>query len=77
VTSPDKEERDLIEKRSDYAEGGVREYWIVNPQTETVSVLRLEAGAYVEAGVYRRGETAVSPLLVGFSVDVNAVFDAD
>lgn len=77
VVSTDKPERDLVEKVADYAEGGIEEYWIVNPQTETITVLRLDGAAYVEAGVYRRGETAVSVLLSGFSIDVAAVFDAD
>ena len=40
VVSPDKPERDLVEKRGDYAEGRVPEYWIVNPLTETITVLR-------------------------------------
>ena len=40
VVSEDKPERDLVDKRGDYAEGGVPEYWIVNPQTETITVLR-------------------------------------
>lgn len=77
VVSPDDPERDLVEKVADYAEGGVKEYWIVNPQTETITVLRLDGAAYLEAGVYRRGQTAVSVLLSGFSIDVNAVFNAD
>ena len=75
--SPDKPERDLVEKRVDYAEGCVPEYWIVNPQTETITVLRLRGDAYEEAGTYRRGESASSELLAGFTVDVAAVFDAD
>lgn len=78
VVSEEKPERDLVDKRSDYAEGRVPEYWIVNPQTETITVLRLRAEAqeYEEAGVYRRGESAVSPLMAGFSVAVASVFDA-
>ncbi len=77
VVSEDKPERDLVDKRGDYAEGRVSEYWIVNPQAETITVLRLRNDVYEEAGVYRRGESAVSPLLAGFSIDVAAVFDAD
>ncbi|HET6879465.1 MAG TPA: Uma2 family endonuclease [Pirellulales bacterium] len=77
VVSADKPHRDLVDKRGDYAEGNVPEYWIVNPEDETISVLRLDAGNYVEAGVYRRGEIAPSPLLAGFTVDVSSVFDAD
>jgi Uma2 family endonuclease len=77
VVSEDKPERDLIDKRGDYAEGRVPEYCIVNPQTETITVLRLRGDVYEEAGIHRRGETAVSTLLAGFSVAVAAVFDAD
>ena len=77
VVSPDKPERDLIEKRGDYAEAGIPEYWIANPETETIAVLRLEDEAYVEQGVFGRGEAATSTLLPDFTVDVDAVFDAD
>jgi Uma2 family endonuclease len=77
VVSEEKPERDLVDKRGDYAEGRVPEYWIVNPQTETITVLRLCADAYEETGIYRRGESAASTLLPGFSVAVAAVFDAD
>ena len=77
VVSEEKPERDLVDKRGDYAEGRVLEYWIVNPQTETISVLRLRGDTYEEAGVYRRDELAVSALLTGFSVPVATVLDAD
>jgi len=77
VVSEEKPERDLVEKRGDYAEGRVPEYWIVNPQAETITVLTLRGNAYEEAGVYRRGGSAASVALAGFSVDVAAVFDAD
>jgi len=77
VVSEEKPERDLVEKRGDYAEGRVPEYWIVNPQTEAITVLRLRGDAYEEVGIYRRGESAASALLAGFAVAVAAVFDAD
>jgi Uma2 family endonuclease len=77
VVSEEKPERDLVDKRGDYAEGRVPEYWIVNPQTETITVLRLRGDAYEETGIYRRGESAVSTLFAGFKIAVAAVFDAD
>ncbi len=77
VVSKDKPERDLVDKRHDYAEGRVPEYWIVNPQAETIIVLRLEGDAYVEHGVFHRGEIATSVILPGFSVKVSEVFDVD
>ena len=68
--------RDLVEKRADYAEAGIPEYWIADPRDETIRVLSLRGAAYVEHGVYARGATAASPLLAGFAADVSAVFDA-
>ena len=76
VVSPDDPDRDLVDKRADYAEAGIPEYWIVDPRDETITVLALEGKAYVEHGAYRRGGKAVSPFLAGFAADVSAVFDA-
>lgn len=77
VVSPDKPERDLVDKRGEYAAAQIPEYWIVNPQNETITVLSLEGSRYVEHGMFRRGATATSVLLEGCSVVVDAVFDAE
>ena len=76
VVSPDNPDRDLIDKRGDYAEAGIPEYWIANPVTGTVAVLVLSDGEYREHGVFRPGEQTDSPSLPGFSVDVKGMFDA-
>jgi Uma2 family endonuclease len=77
VVSEDKPERDLVDKRIDYAEARVPEYWIVNPQAETISVFQLRDDAYEEVGTFRRRESAASILMPEFSVIVAQVFDAD
>jgi Uma2 family endonuclease len=76
IVSADDPDRDTIIKRLDYAEASIPEYWIVHPDEETITVLRLEQNQYVEHGVFRRGETATSVLLEGFVVAVHEVFDA-
>ena len=76
IVSEDRPERDLSDKRGDYAEAHVPEYWIVNPKSQTITVLHLHEDAYEEAGVYRRGDSAKSVLRPEFSVDVARVFDA-
>lgn len=76
IVSPDNPARDTEEKPLDYAEAGIPEYWIVNPLNDTITVLALQGAAYVEHGVFGRGEQASSMLLHGFRVDVNEVFDA-
>ncbi|MDQ6694368.1 MAG: Uma2 family endonuclease [Chloroflexota bacterium] len=76
VVSEDDPQRDIITKRADYAEGGIPEYWIVNPLDETITVLKLEGAQYTEHGVFRRGDRARSALMEGLVVGVDGVFDA-
>ena len=76
VVSPDNPLRDLVLKRDDYAEAAIPEYWIVDPATETLTMLKLGDAGYVEHGVYERGARAGLSGLPGFEVDVGDVFDA-
>ena len=76
VVSPDRPDRDLVDKKEDYAEAGIGEYWIVDPRDEIITVLALGPDGYVEDGAYARGGVATSPLLDGFRVSVADVFDA-
>ena len=70
--------RDEVDKRIQYAETGVPEYWIVDPARGTFAVLVLPpgGGAYEERGPFRPGETAASELLPGLTVDVAACLAA-
>lgn len=45
-------------------------------EDQVMAVLVLDGDAYVEHGVFRRGERASSVCLEGFSVSVTEVFDA-
>ncbi len=76
IVSPDHPARDLIDKRLDYAEARIPEYWIVDPRARTLTVLELDGSAYAVRGVHRRGARAASVSLDGLSVDVDAIFDA-
>jgi Uma2 family endonuclease len=66
IVSPDSEERDRVQKFSEYERGGVREYWLIDPHKRQAEFYVLdEAGRYVlqakgEAGEYR------STVLQGF-----------
>ncbi|ABU57956.1 MULTISPECIES: Uma2 family endonuclease [Roseiflexus] len=76
VVSEDDPERDTVDKVRDYAGAGIPEYWIVNPQDETITVLSLTDNAYTPLGVFRRGDQVTSALLEGFSVSVDEAFSA-
>lgn len=77
VVSKDNRQRDLVDKRHDYADARIPEYWIVNPLTETILVYRLRARKYPKASTYARGSRAVSHLFLDFSVSVDEVFDVE
>jgi len=74
VLSPGTRRRDRFDKRDLYEQHGIREYWIIDPEAQTVEVLSLEAGEYKLAGRWRERETARSRLLEGFAVPVPALF---
>ena len=76
VVSPDDPERDRRDKRLDYAEARIPEYWIVNPLDETVTVLVLAGFAYREHGVFAKGRQVASVCLPDCSLDVASLFDA-
>lgn len=67
-------DRDLVTKRDEYARAGIAEYWIVDPQEERITVLRLSGKQYVVHGVFGEGDVATSHLLPGFTVDVREAF---
>ena len=78
VVSPgtDARERDFEDKRSDYAKAKIPEYWIVDPETKTVTVLTLWGKNYKVHGEFKPGDAAASKLLKGFKVAVSDVFAA-
>ncbi|MGQ9531464.1 MAG: Uma2 family endonuclease [Desulfotomaculales bacterium] len=70
VTSPATERADRIEKSSEYARAGVREYWLVDPAAATVEVFVLERGLCMLAARGTFEERVASRLLPGFAVTV-------
>lgn len=75
-SDPRSRERDLANKRADYTEAGIPEYWIVDPVESRIEILRLDGATYQTRGEFKRGQEAASILLQGFAVDVGAVFDS-
>jgi Uma2 family endonuclease len=73
ILSPSNWLYDRHEKKKVYQEGGVAEYWIVDPGTKTIEVYRLGGGSYLLAGQYGLGEVAQSPGLPGFEVTVDEI----
>lgn len=73
VTSPGTWRTDRWEKLREYAQAGVQEYWIVDPDAGVIEVYRWREGVYEIVGRWGRGERARSLLLAGFEVAVDDV----
>lgn len=74
VPSPGTRKTDRHDKFYEYAQANIAEYWIVDPEAESVEVFILDDGVFsllVKAGL---GEKAYSQLLSGFEITWAAVF---
>ena len=74
ILSPSTSNRDKRTKARLYAEAGVREYWLVSPESETIEVLALRDGGYevhVRAGY---DELVTSTVLPGISFPASRAF---
>jgi Uma2 family endonuclease len=67
VLSPATAYKDLNDKRMLYERSGVREYWIVSPETGSVFRYVLEDSRYGPATEILRGDPVDSSALPGFS----------
>jgi len=75
VHSPGNSPREVAERLADYASLGVEEVWLVFVEAQRVEVLRLEAGAYVAAGVYQAQERLVSSAVPDLTLLVGDLFE--
>ena len=74
ILSPATAERDRSVKFELYAEHGVHEYWIVDPDARTITVFLLNEGEFEEMDTYSEGETLTSPMLEGFTFTLEGKF---
>ena len=74
ILSPATADRDRGYKQGLYGKHGVREYWLVDPAAETVSILRARGGALAVAHTLGRNETLRSPLLAGLELKLEDIF---
>jgi Uma2 family endonuclease len=70
IVSPESRERDRMQKFREYEQGGVKEYWIVDPLRETVDLYRLdESGRYTSVGPEGDPPRLTSTVLPGFWIE--------
>ena len=66
--------RDLVRKRRIYADAGVPEYWIFDPENNTALLLELRDGDYVQRSLLTASDTLTTPLLPGLAIPLADIF---
>jgi Uma2 family endonuclease len=74
VLSPGTARYDRGYKHTLYGRFGVREYWLVDPDTEIVEVLTASEQGLVSHATYQRHDTLTSPLLDGLILNLEQIF---
>ena len=77
ILSPGSENRrrDLSVKRQLYSKYGVKEYWIVDSENQSVLIFHLQKQTLEEVAMLSGIDEITSPLLPGFHLKASAVFD--
>lgn len=75
ILSPTTKRYDRRKKFRLYEQAGVREYWIVDPETRTVCVFQLDDGRYLMTDLYAGRVSIPVGVLDGCSVDLSTVFE--
>jgi Uma2 family endonuclease len=75
IISPSTARKDKVVKLNKYQNAGVREYWIVEPDTKTVLICVLDNGRYIFSSYDDTGKAPVS-VLPPCEIDLGAVFAA-
>jgi Uma2 family endonuclease len=75
VKDKESRDRDYKEKRSEYAERGIPEYWIIDPERAIVCILTLAGKQYQEVG-FSENQSIVSLAFPGLKLTAAQVLSA-
>ena len=67
-------DRDYVAKRIQYQDCGVPEYWIIDPNTQTILILELSANNYREVGSFGSESQLLSPQFEQLSLTAAQIF---
>ncbi|MCU0525431.1 MAG: Uma2 family endonuclease [Elainella sp. Prado103] len=69
-------QRDYVAKRQQYQDAGVPEYWLIDPELQTITVLELQNDQYVEVGRFRSNDRILSPGFPSLNLTAEQVLSA-
>ena len=67
--------RDYIAKRLQYQDCGIPEYWIIDPEAQTVLILELSANNYREVGSFSGASQILSPQFPTLNFTAAQIFE--
>ncbi|NJL47222.1 MAG: Uma2 family endonuclease [Leptolyngbyaceae cyanobacterium SM2_5_2] len=70
-------ERDYVAKRTQYQDLGIPEYWIVNPEEQTVLVLAQEDQGYTPVNTFRGDDRITSPQVSELALTAAQLFPCE
>ncbi|QDH79550.1 Uma2 family endonuclease [Echinicola soli] len=74
ILSPGNNRLELQNKYEVYEEGGVKEYWIIHPDEQTLLVYTLVKGKYVPSQLMTSGDMVRPKAVDGFELDLEDFF---
>ncbi len=75
ILSKGNNKKELKYKYEVYEESGVKEYWIIQPEDENMTVYTLVDGKYIPSKLFTSGDEITTPILPGFVLNLEALFD--
>lgn len=74
ILSPGSNKKELKNKYEVFEESGVKEYWIIHPDEQTVMTYTLTTGKYIPSRLFTSGDVIESNSIPGYRLDLEYVF---
>jgi len=74
IVSQSTKNRDYIQKLALYGEYGVKEYWIVNPKSLTISIYKADDNGFSDTDIYTFNEKVKVGVLEDLEIDFSGLF---
>ncbi|GMQ24005.1 Uma2 family endonuclease [Algoriphagus sp. oki45] len=75
ILSPGNNRKELKLKYEVYEESGVKEYWIIHPNEQTLLIYTLINGKYQPSHLYTSGDEVESKWVEGFRLNLSEIFE--
>lgn len=75
ILSPGNNKRELKNKYEVYEESGVKEYWVIHPNEQTLLIYSLTDGKFQASKLFTSGDFAESVCVPGMRIDLEKLFE--